>query len=445
MIRRGFGWMLSLLTALQLPSCQFNVNVETLLSPPRLTEEQEQIYQALQAAAGQSVSLKYPKSGTRLSAFLVEDFDGDGADEAIVFYNSNRIVADENPLRLCLLDQKNGKWRAVTHYTTAGAEVERVDVEYLGENPKKNIIISYSMVDGAERTAEIFQYESGALRQTLSLPFSILTVADLNADGTQELFVAAAAKQPSPATAAVYSLAEDGSYPPPAQVSLPESFADVTRMSSGLLPEFEGPLPAIYLDGASGATTVQTAVLTYNEARLSLIYTDSADRPFSTARPSGWQAMDIDNDGEIEIPVQATFYGYQTEANTPGISMTGWDVCRGGQLMREYASYYAVQNNYVFIMPSRWERKVTAAMESEEVVFYEFDRNVNAADGTPVKKTELLRLAVVDDPVAADAMEQDGYLMLRKKYGNYYMAKRTVRNHSLSITDSELILAMRIL
>ena len=114
--------------------------------------------------------------------------------------------------------------------------------------------------------------------------------------------------------------------------------------------------------------------------------------------------------------------------------------------MRKCVSYYAVQNNYIFTMPARWERQVTAAAESEEeIVFYEYDRNANAEDGTPVKKTELLRLSVVNDPAAADAMEQDGYLTLRKKYGNFYMAKRTVQDHPLSITDSELILAMRIL
>jgi len=440
-----FCGMLSAMTAFQLPSCQFNANVETLLSPPRLTEEQEKIYQALQAAAsGQSVSLKYPKSGTRLSAFLVEDFDSDGADEAIVFYESNRSAADGNPLRIGLLDQKNGAWSPVTEYTTAGKEVERVDVECLGSDPKKNLIISYSMVDGAEHTAEVFQYINGTLQQIRSVPFSILSISDLNADGEKELFVAAAAKQPFPATATVYSLTSEG-WNPPAEVSLPESFSDVTRMSSGLMPMHGSHVPAIYLDGASGATMVQTAVLVYADGKLSLEYADSADRPFSTSRASGCQAMDIDNDGEIEIPVQSEFYGYNTEAGAPAITMTSWYVCRGGQLMRKCASYYAVQNSYVFLMPSRWERKVTAAPESEEIVFYEYEKDMNAADGTPVKKTELLRLAVVSDPAAAEAMEQDDYLLLRRKYGNYYMAKCTEKDHPLAITDSELILSMRIL
>lgn len=430
--------------ALGLPSCQFSASVETLLSPPRLTEEQEQIYQALQLAQGGTISLKYPKSGTRLSAFMVEDFDEDGADEAIVFYEANRAGAEENPLRLCLLDQKDGKWRAVTDYITAGGEVERVDVERLGSNPRKNLIISYSMVDGAERTAEVFHYVSGTLQRSLSVPFSILSIQDLNGDGQQELFTAAAAKQGSPATATVYSLDSDGNYVQSA-ISLPDSFTDVTRMAWGTLPEQQQAHHAIYLDGASGATTAQTAVLTYEAQQLSVVYADSPDSPISTSRPSGCQALDIDGDGEIEIPVQAAFYGYDTGAGTPSISMINWYVCRGGLLMRECSAYYAVQSGYVFIYPTRWERRVTAAPGEEEIIFYEYDQNARSADGVPVKKAELLRLAVVTDPLAADAMQQDGYLVMTHQYGNYYMAKRPETNNSLALTDSELILSLRVL
>ena len=94
---------LGMLTA-QLPGCSFSASVESMLSPPRLTVEQEQIYRALQISAGSQISLKYPKSGERLSAFIMEDLDGDGSDEAVVFYEVSRNAAEEIPLRICLLD-----------------------------------------------------------------------------------------------------------------------------------------------------------------------------------------------------------------------------------------------------------------------------------------------------------------------------------------------------
>lgn len=448
MIRKALfcGAALGMLTV-QLPSCGFTAGVETLLSPPRLTAEQEQIYQALQRSAGSQISLKYPKSGERLSAFIVEDLDGDDSDEAIVFYESGRNSAEENPLRLCLLDQRDGNWRAIREYPAAGAEIERVDVAQLGTNPRTNLIISYSMVDGAEHAAEVFHYADSTLTQTLSVQYSVMALRDLNRDGTMELFVASAAKAPTPAMATVYALDENGSYMQ-SQISLPDAFTDISRLVYGVLPTGNGQetIPAVYMDGTTGATTVQTVAMSYRGDRLWLEYADSADRFPNTERPGGCQTLDVDSDGEAEIPVNLAFYGYSGSSETPPpIYMTNWYVCRNGLLMREYSSYYAVQEGYIFRMPQRWERRVTAVAEDEEIVFYEFDASSRTEDDEPVLQAPLLRLAVVTDPVAADAMQSEGYVLLRQMSGRYYLGRIEPGSRTLALTESELVTAMRYL
>lgn len=447
MIRKAVlcGTALSMLT-LQLPSCGFSASVESLLSPPRLTAEQEQIYQALQSAAGSQISLKYPKSGERLSAFIVEDLDGDGSDEAIVFYEAGRNTAEENPLRICLLDQTAGGWRAITEYPAAGAEIERVDITELGTNPRTNLIISYGLVDGAEHAAEVFHYADSELISTLSVQYSVMALRDLNQDGTIELFVASAAKAETPAMATAYALDENGSYMQ-SQISLPDSFTDISRLVYGALPTGNGQetIPAVYMDGITGATTVQTVVMSYRERALWLEYSDGAERFPNTARSGGCQTMDMDDDGEAEIPVSSAFYGYANAAEGSPLSMTNWYVCRNGRLMREYSSYYAVQDGYIFRMPQRWERCVTAVPENEEIVFYAFDTNAQTADGEPVLLEPLLRLTVVADPIAADAMQSEGYILLRQQNSRYYLGRTESGSRSLSLTESELVTAMRYL
>lgn len=430
----------------QLPSCGFTASVEQLLSPPRLNAEQEQIFQALQSAAGSQISLKYPKSGERLSAFIVEDLDGDGSVEAIVFYEAGRNTAEENPLRICLLDQTDGRWRAVTEYPAAGAEIERVDITQLGTNPRTNLIISYGMVDGAEHAAEVFCYANGTLNSTLTVQYSVMALRDLNRDGTIELFVASAAKAPSPAMATAYALDETGSYMF-SQISLPDGYTDISRLVYGALPTGSGTetVPAIYMDGITGATAVQTVVMSYREDQLWLEYSDSADRFPNTMRPGGCQTMDIDDDGEAEIPVNTAFYGYSNAPESSPLSMTNWYVCRSGMLMREYSSYYAVQEGYIFRMPRRWERCVTAIPENEEIVFYEYDTDTVAEDGTPILLEPLLRLTVVSDPIAADAMQSEGYILLRQQNSRYYLGRTESGSRTLGIRESELVTAMRYL
>ena len=447
MIRRLIGGLLAGLLTVQLPSCAFTASVETMLSPPRMTPEQEDIYHALQAGIASSISLKYPKSGERLSAFTVEDLDGDGADEAIVFYQSGRSAADENPLRLCLLAQENGAWLAMGEYPTAGAEVERVDIEQLGDNPRKNLIIRYSMVDGANCTAEVLNYEDGALTRSLRLPYSRMNVRDLNGDGTNELLVLSGTTTSDAASATVYTLDEAGNYLQPALAPLPETVTDISGIGYGFMQAESGAgtIPVIYIDGISGATTVQTVVLSYQENALSVVYTDSPDRFPNTARSAGLPTADLNGDGEPEIPVQTVFYGYANAEDGSPLNLTNWYVCRGGLLMREFSSYYAVQEGYVFLMPKRWERKVTAVPEGEEIVFYEIDPSAQKEDGSPVLRASLLRLRAVTDAVEADTLQGDGYLLLQQRSGCYYLALLESGSASLTLTQSELLFAMKYL
>lgn len=438
--------LLSLLT-LQLPACSFNMNVESMLSPPRLTAEQEQIYQALQNSVGsqQQISLKYPKSGEHLSAFTVADLDGDGTDEAIVFYESSRTSAEENPLRFSLLGQRDGQWTCIKEYSTEGAEIDRIDIAKLGTNPRTNLILSYSMVDGADHKVEVLYYRNGELvnKPNFSVPYSRMDLRDLDQDGTTELFIANAAKNDSPAVAIVYSLDEKGNYQP-SEVD-PDSFTDIARLVYGEIPAETGQnrIPAIYMDCVTGATNVQTVVLSYQNKELKMQYTDSGSGDLQQSeRVGSYQTMDIDGDGEPEIPVNRNFYGY---TDSSPVQLTNWYVCRGGRLMRKHASYYAAQDGFVFLLPKRWEWQVTAIQENGETVFYTFDPSRSNSDRTPLIQEPLLRLAVETDAVTADAMQNDGYLLLRQQNGRYYLGKTEQGSRKLSVSDSELLFSMQFL
>lgn len=447
MVKKLFTLALAASFTLRLPSCALTASVETMLSPPRLTVEQEQIFQALQTAVGGTVSLKYPKSGELRSAFTIEDLDGDGEDEAVAFYTVSRSSAEENALRICLLAQENGAWRAMAEYPTAGAEVERIDIDTLGSNPRKNLIVRYSIVDGASRTAEVMHFEDGALIRTLSLPYSALSVRDLSGDGEQELFVIEGTTLEAQAAATVYRLDADGSYIQ-SQAALPEAFTDISGISYGVVPDQSGTafLPAVYIDGTSGATTAQTAVLTYQDTALSVIYTDTPERFPNTARPLACRTADLDADGEPEIPVQTAFYGYTNAADGSPLSMTNWYVCRNGLLMRECSSYYSASDGYAFVIPTRWERRVTAAQVDDEIVFYEFDTDTQQEDGSPVLRAPLLRITALSDAVTAETMQENGYLLMQSRNGIYYLAKiEAGSDATLTLTNSELLFAMKYL
>ena len=84
------------------------MDVEELMSPPKLTAEQAEIDSALKQALGENVKLKYPKSGDFRSAFVFHDIDGDGEEEAIVFYQ----LDSSSTTWLTVMDRTDGQWRS---------------------------------------------------------------------------------------------------------------------------------------------------------------------------------------------------------------------------------------------------------------------------------------------------------------------------------------------
>lgn len=79
----------AILSIAALTGCQ--ATIENLLTAPKLTQEQSEINQALINSSGSSIKLKYPRGGEYRSAFVLQDIDSDGTQEALVFYESQSV------------------------------------------------------------------------------------------------------------------------------------------------------------------------------------------------------------------------------------------------------------------------------------------------------------------------------------------------------------------
>ena len=414
-----------------LSGCTFSTSIDGLLSPPKLSLEQEQIYDALRRAAGSSISLKYPKTGGYLSAFIVSDIDGDGEDEALVFYEKNLLRNEENALRLNVLDQIEGSWRSVYDLAAGGAEVEEVMISRLGSNSRTNIIVGYSMVNQGERVLSVYDYRQGELTETLNSSYSLADVCDLDRNGENELLIVCGQALSQSARAMTYVLAQDGSYYE-SRVELNEAFTDFANLLYGNTAE---GIPCVWLDGITGPSTVQTQVLTLENGVLTLLYSDK-DSGIRTVRQSGYLTCDLDGDGVAEIPVNTLFPGYTDATESEQIPMTSWYECRGGRLMRKCSGYYSPARQFAFVLPRRWERKVTLKQDAlaEELVFYRLGRSLE--DST----VPLLRLCVTDNADTAQDRLDSGYILLCSKNGLRYLAQLPDTGDELALTVSEAIL-----
>ena len=189
--------MLGMLMVLFSSCDKIQPDVESLLSPPKLTQEQREIYDALvETAVSSSIKLKYPKAGEYRSAFVMYDIDDDGEEEAIAFYDPQQ---EDPSVRIKILDKQNDEWVSVYDKAngSGGVDVDRVMFENVSSVDRKDMIIGWNLINRAEKGVGIYSYEGEKLvsvypDETTSDDmdtYSEMVVEDLNGDLRKELIL----------------------------------------------------------------------------------------------------------------------------------------------------------------------------------------------------------------------------------------------------------------
>ena len=414
-----------------LTGCAFSSNIDNLMSPPKLSVEQEQIYSALTNATGTSISLKYPKSGKYLSAFIIEDIDSDGENEAVVFYEKNNIALEENKRKRNILDRSDGKWRSVCDTPAKGAEIEKVIISELGSNSRTNLIIGSSLINRSEKNVSIYSYVDGNIEETFSESYSFIDVTDLDKDEENEFLLLSGASSGGTATAEVYKLNEKGIYYK-YSCKLSGSFTEFDSLNYGKIDEDK---TGLYIDAVLGNGLIQTDIIYMDDTGLNKVFSTSEQSRF-TVRPAGCSSFDIDGDGILEIPVQTIASGYENVSESEQMKFTEWYFwSRNNVLEKKYLSYYNINDGYIFVFPERWENHVTVKRDSinDEIVFCSYE---NETAGR-----ELLRIYFATDQPSIEDRISNGYMLLQTKGDSAYLAYIPIQNDhddNLSLTEGDL-------
>lgn len=420
--------VLSLLIPIFLIGCSLNTGIETLLSPPKLSAQQELIYNALQSYTGSNISLKYPKSGKNLSAFIVDDLDGDSEDEAIVFYQKNTVKPEDISLRINILDRIDSQWSSVYDHTADGNELEQVEIAKLDNSGRSSIIVGYSLINRNEKALSIYDYSDGKLVTSMeSESYSVFDTADFNGDGINELFIAMAKTASKDASAALYHIGDNGDYVR-SYIELDESYTNYRNVEYSV--NLNGHT-SVFLDAEVGNGNVVTEVLqTDDENNLNHVFCPDIEKG-ETMRPLSYISTDINSDGEIEIPIPYFCEGYDENSENP-VYFTSWYEINDGMLKHKYESWFSITNGYVFTIPEKWYGKITAKedISNNEITLY----SGSLSDSTE----EIFRLRIVPENKDVNILEANGYFLLRSRGDKRFYIK--INEDSLYVNSAAEII-----
>ena len=381
----------------------FDAPLEGMLSPPKLTKTQTEIYNALTLSIGEQSELIYPKSGDFRSPFVLFNMDGEPTDEAAVFYREKSPDPDTvSGLRVNLLDFMDGQWVSVADRALSGADIERVSFYDFGAGI--NMMISCSFLGQSETALSVMTY-SDSLEELYKTTYSYMDRYDVNDDGFEELFLVHydAALESNVAYLVGQSESEDeGSrFGLLSSAELAADMASVQRLTRQKIKESHFLL---YIDYSKGDNVYGTQLLScYSDNLLSISLDKDTSRRYNSNIPMLY-STDIDGDGRVEIPATSPMLGYEGLTVPEQMLEVDWLVINEESVLtasQKYRTYISTGYEYIFYFPVRWQDFVTVQKtENNTVNFTLYDMNTFA--------DVVLSVRTADEPPEEEGWEHYG-------------------------------------
>lgn len=388
-MKRFAVMLIGILAVLCLSGCSFTGSgVENLLVAPKFTEEQSEIYSALIKYTGENIVLKYPKNGDNRSAIIMENLDDDDADEAIVLYQM-KTASNDSVVRVTMLDSvESGAWEARLDLSGGGTDVDEVVVAENQSN-EKFVIIGYTSLSLEEKVFHVYLAKNSLLTLTLQDYYSVMNVFDIDNNGYKELITIKNDSATSSPQAYLYRFTDKSII---SSVSAPMVIGTVgyTACTIGMLDE---ETPAMFVETVTSGGVQGTEIIYFYRGALVNPMADIGNGLFSqTLRTVGYNSVDLDGDGVLEIPKTTVMRGYENVNRDKQLLFTEWyDYDTEQGFAKSFSGYYSSKGSYAFVFPTRWGEQVTAQYDTatDELIIYRYDGELSD------DMTELMRIIFV--------------------------------------------------
>lgn len=415
--------LLAMALCLLLGGCApLTLEVEDLMRPPQLSESQRQIYDALLAALGTSPShlnLCYPREGDHRSAFTFHDLDGDGQQEALVFY---ALAEAEEELFINVMEQGPEGWYSVCELPGAGSGVEQVAFLPVTQTEGCDIVIGWSSAQNSVGQLSVLRFSGSCLESLYQTRYTEYTTADLNGDGLQELVLVTMSTSGGRPFASLVTR-RDGRLETVSNLPMNVNMTSISHLWTGWISD---SAQGLVVDGYEGHSFT-TEVFAIKDEVFSLPYPEKAEFYTRVTRREGTVCSeDIDGDRIVDFPMQEP---------VPGDSSLYYTVYthldENMELQPTDVALINQSQGYRFHLPEGWREEATVVQtKSGEAVFSAFDPE------TEEEGDELLRIRVYSEKDYRDKFDTKRYKQIGRR-GNfrYYANLTAAGERQLSLAE----------
>lgn len=414
------------LVALFVSGCSITESPEELMQPPKLEGDKEEIRMAIKEYLPKNTKLiTPPMDDDKLSSIKFVDLDGDGVDEALVFYS---IYLEESPYRILILKKQNQKWVNKDEIKITGQELDRVLFKNISGNNGLEIVIGSKEKYSLNKDITVYALNKREKQVVFKNMYDEVIIDDLDNDEVSELLLLKKGTETQPTTAELYKSTRDGI------LKVDEvSFSANTEINYAVYDYLYKNEKGIIISTTEDKEFINTYLMKVVEGKL----VDLLDVGFIKSRKedtlSVVKPIDINQDETLEFAVPN-----KIQRNSPEKlinKVTEWysyDGDRGVKLVA--INYYDEVLNFSFDLPLKWRDKliVTNQTSHKNTIREEDFVSVDFKEDDDSKRINLLNIYVYNKDrlkrIENNIIKKEYTKVLEDKDRIYYLDKQNNRD-----------------
>ncbi len=347
-----------------LSACNYNGDVNSLLQAPKPTGQLQDIQQALEQSITEEYTLRYPTDGAYRSAFVLRDLNADGVDEAIAFYSTKTEDA-VTVMHISLIHKTEGRWAVANDLFARSSGIESVSFADMNGDGTEEIFAGWASYGDAGRTLTVYSVSNHVMVQRLQESYATFAVCSLTGGDTKELLTVHTDAENKISTAKLHRLERNGV----TEIGKCQLDGNVSAYKTPVISVLKGGKTAVYIDAQKGLSDMITEVLVWNEKTSALeapFYDANQQENVLTLRSSGIESADYNHDGVLDIPTLALLPAPELVSEVDRIYVTQWKSFDGSVLSNVGSSLINAAEGYYIEVPEKWGNNFTVMRRADQ-------------------------------------------------------------------------------
>lgn len=349
--------ILSAVFVLFLSGCFFKSG-EELYSLPKPSKDYLDLQNAIDVVLNSGAEYSAPVSGSSRQAVQLIDLDGDGEDEAVAFFK----ISGEKPLKVYIFKKVNDSYENVAVIEGDGTAFDSVEYARLGDSGMLEIIIGWQVSDQVYKALSVYSLQNFEAKLLLATSYSEYLTTDLDGNGVKEVFLLRYNSDELNGVAELYAY-EGDDFRQMNQAALSAGMESIRRVRSGYLV---GNIPAVFVAGVYEKTGIVTDIFAIKDGMFGNIsIPEGSDISLETVRNYIIYAIDIDEDGILELPKPKQLPSYQAEEGADSYWIIIWyNYTINRQTIKKMITYHNYSDGWYLALPDQWEDQITVSRKN---------------------------------------------------------------------------------